>query len=83
MEKEEDPVLQKFYLYHTAARYYLVAHTKDSSQWRILKFSREDSSALEVSEDPTVYTERECSVLLKQINDGNKHHGGLQFVCQV
>eukprot|EP00884_Botryococcus_braunii_P005975 jgi/Botrbrau1/15379/Bobra.43_2s0010.1 len=77
----EDP-LRKISVYRTATRVYLFARTKDRDAWRVLKFSRDsEATELDVVADKTVYSEKECRALLKQINDGNLQHGGLKFVC--
>lgn len=79
----EDP-LRKISVYRTATRVYLFARTKDRDSWRVLKFSRDsEATELDVVADKTVYSEKECRALLRQINDGNLQHGGLKFVCVV
>lgn len=48
--------------------------------WRVLKIDRLDPCELNVLEDSTTYTERECSDLLRRIHEGNKVTGGLKFL---
>lgn len=81
--EDEEQVLQKFYLYQTKTRYYLVGHDKSQQAWRVCKFSRLEPGGLDVSEDPTRYSKAECVSLLKQINDGNLAHGGLSLICKA
>ncbi|KAK9823645.1 hypothetical protein WJX72_004414 [[Myrmecia] bisecta] len=83
MAASSHPVLQKFSLYQTKTRCYLVGRTKDESQWKVLKFSRLEPIVLEASEDPSTYTRHECTALLKQVDGGNAQHGGLQLVCEA
>ncbi|XP_071741977.1 phosphoinositide phosphatase SAC2-like [Rutidosis leptorrhynchoides] len=72
--------LQKFRLYETRSNFYMIGRSKNRSAWRVLKIDRSEPSELNITEDPTIYTEIECSELLKRINDGNKSTGGLRFV---
>uniref|UniRef100_A0A803KQX3 SAC domain-containing protein n=1 Tax=Chenopodium quinoa TaxID=63459 RepID=A0A803KQX3_CHEQI len=58
----------------------MVGSDKSKRFWRILKIDRLASSNLVVFEDPTVYSAHECSVILKRIDEGNKHAGGLKIV---
>ncbi|KAF3500474.1 hypothetical protein F2Q69_00044409 [Brassica cretica] len=48
--------------------------------YRVLKIDRLDASELNVSEDSTAYTKKECYELLKRIHEGNKATGGLKLV---
>lgn len=78
-----DPTLRTFRLYETRTRLYLVGRSKDRKQCRILKLNRHAAADLEVTEDPVVYTDAECSKLLAEINDGNVNQGGLSLMLQV
>lgn len=71
--------LVAFHLYATRSRLYLVGRNESRTAWRLLKFSR--GPGLEVSEDCSVYGERECSRLLQEIDDGNRNVGGLKLLC--
>lgn len=51
-----------------------------SGVYRVLKIDRLDASELNVSEDSTAYTKKECYELLKRIHEGNKATGGLKLV---
>lgn len=58
----------------------MIGRDKSRTCWRVLKIDRQDPSELNIREDPTTYTERECSDLLRRIHEGNKSTGGLKFV---
>ncbi|KAL4560124.1 hypothetical protein LXL04_032273 [Taraxacum kok-saghyz] len=80
MPKLENAYLQKFRLYESRSNFYMVGRSKNRSVWRVLKIDRTEASELNIIEDPTMYTETECSELLTRIHDGNKCIGGLKFV---
>lgn len=58
----------------------MIGRSKDRSTWRVLKIDRSEPTELNITEDPTTYTEIECCELLKRIHDGNNPTGGLRFV---
>lgn len=58
----------------------MVGRDKSKKFWRVLNIDRSDSSNLVVFEDPTVYSNRECISILRRIDEGNKHIGGLKYV---
>ncbi|XP_030464172.2 phosphoinositide phosphatase SAC2-like isoform X1 [Syzygium oleosum] len=72
--------MQKFRLYETRSRFYMIGRDKSRSFWRVLKIDREGASDLNVVEDSATYTEKECWELRKRIHDGNLKTGGLKFV---
>ncbi|WJX86631.1 suppressor of actin mutation [Trifolium repens] len=72
--------MQKFKLYETRSRFYLIGRDKNRTFSRVLKIDRSEPSELNVIEDPTLYTENECIDILTRINEGNKSTGGLRFV---
>ncbi|XP_024966018.1 phosphoinositide phosphatase SAC2-like isoform X1 [Cynara cardunculus var. scolymus] len=72
--------LQKFRLYETRSKYYMVGRDKSRRHWRVLKIDRLEASELNIREDFTTYTENECSDLLRTIHEGNRSTGGLKFV---
>ncbi|XP_077236470.1 phosphoinositide phosphatase SAC3-like [Tasmannia lanceolata] len=72
--------LQKFKLYETRSRFYMIGRDKSRTLWRVLKIDRLDPSELNIREDSTTYSESECYDLLKRINEGNRSTGGLKFV---
>lgn len=72
--------LQKFRLYETRSKYYMVGRDKSRRYWRVLKIDRLESSELNIREDSTTYTECECSELLRRIHEGNKSTGGLKYI---
>ncbi|KAK4854012.1 hypothetical protein QYF36_017668 [Acer negundo] len=76
----QSPCMQKFRLYETRSNFYMIGRDKSRTYWRVLKIDRLDPSELNIREDPTTYTERECSELLRRIHEGNLSTGGLKFV---
>lgn len=72
--------MQKFRLYKTRSKFYMIGRDKSRTYWRVLKIDRQDPSELNIREDSTTYTESECSDLLRRIHEGNKATGGLKFV---
>ncbi|XP_045792286.1 phosphoinositide phosphatase SAC2-like [Trifolium pratense] len=72
--------MQKFRLYETLSRFYMIGRDKNRTFWRVLKIDRSEASELNVIEDPTLYTEIECCDILRRIHEGNKSTGGLKFV---
>ncbi|OIW04539.1 hypothetical protein TanjilG_13921 [Lupinus angustifolius] len=72
--------MQKFKLYETCSRFYLIGRNKSRTLWRVLKIDRSEPSELNITEDSTVYSETECYDLLRRIHEGNKPTGGLKFV---
>ncbi|AQL09238.1 Phosphoinositide phosphatase SAC2 [Zea mays] len=74
--------LQKFRLYETRSKFYLIGRDKSRIHWRVLKIDRLESTELGVDEDPTIYTESECQELLWRIHEGNMLTGGLKFVTK-
>ena len=71
--------LQKFDLYETRVRYYLVGRDNAETRYRILKIERE-TTELQISEDPTEYSPKEYARLLRTLREGNKSIGGLTLV---
>lgn len=71
-------------VYETKAQTYIVAGTADKSRWRVLKISREETEEkeLEMHEDPTEYTEAQCSRVLAAVADGNASSGGVKLVAR-
>lgn len=58
----------------------MIGRDKSRTYWRVLKIDRLDPSELNVREDPTTYTESECSELLGRIHEGNRSTGGLKLI---
>lgn len=74
--------MQKFSLYETASRFYLVGGDTLDRKFRILKIDRTaDLGDLSIVEDDIVYTKKEMDQLLNTIDDGNKSSGGLKLRC--
>ncbi|WOK97567.1 phosphoinositide phosphatase SAC3-like [Canna indica] len=74
--------LQKFRLYQTPSKFYMVGTDKNRTQWRMLTIDRLEASELIIHEDPTVYSENECHDLLTQAHEENILAGGLRFVTK-
>ncbi|XP_039005853.1 phosphoinositide phosphatase SAC2-like isoform X2 [Hibiscus syriacus] len=72
--------LQKFRLYETRSKFYMIGRDKNRTLWRVLKIDRLDLSELTVVEDSTAYSEIECCNLLRRIHEGNRSSGGLKLV---
>eukprot|EP00262_Sarcandra_glabra_P003182 TRINITY_DN13720_c0_g1_i1.p1 TRINITY_DN13720_c0_g1~~TRINITY_DN13720_c0_g1_i1.p1 ORF type:complete len:833 (+),score=138.00 TRINITY_DN13720_c0_g1_i1:238-2736(+) len=82
---EEEPdrrscYLQKFKLYETRSKFYMIGRDKSRTLWRVLSIDRLEPSELSIREDSTTYSEIECYDLLKRIHEGNRSTGGLKFV---
>lgn len=76
--------MQKFSLYETASRFYLVGGNTLDRKFRILKIDRTaDLGDLSIVEDDIVYTKKEMDQLLNTIDDGNKSSGGLKLRCST
>ncbi|CAN6475704.1 unnamed protein product [Victoria cruziana] len=75
--------LEKFRLYETRARFYLIGSDRLKRFFRVLKIDRSEPSELSVSEDPVVYSPLEIKNLLQRISEGNRATGGLTFVAKV
>ncbi|OVA11474.1 Synaptojanin [Macleaya cordata] len=75
--------LEKFKLYETRARFYLIGSDRSKRFFRVLKIDRSEPSDLNISEDPVVYTQQEVKNLLQRIMEGNRSTGGLTFVAKV
>ncbi|KAI4313394.1 hypothetical protein L6164_026380 [Bauhinia variegata] len=83
---EADPnyyALEKFRLYETRARFYLIGSDRNKRFFRVLKIDRSEPSDLNISEDPVVYSPQEIKNLLQRIGEGNRATGGLTFVAKV
>ncbi|THU57266.1 hypothetical protein C4D60_Mb03t01700 [Musa balbisiana] len=74
--------LQKFRLYETRSKFYMVGSNKSRTLWKVLKIDRLEPSELSIREDPTTYSESECYELLKRVHEGNISTGGLKFVTK-
>ncbi|KAL9268510.1 Phosphoinositide phosphatase SAC3-like protein [Drosera capensis] len=72
--------MQKFRLYETRSKFYMIGRDKSRTYWRVLTIDRSDPYELNLHEDSTTYTENECSELLGRIHEGNKTIGGLKLM---
>ena len=75
--------LVKYYVYETRTRLYVVGHTKEQDEWRILKVDRTEARDLVLHEDGAAYSKSECDRTLQEVSAGNQAHGGLQFVTKA
>ncbi|GAB2271914.1 Phosphoinositide phosphatase sac1 [Dionaea muscipula] len=85
-DPEVDPnsyMLEKFKLYETRARFYLIGSDRSKKFFRVLKIDRSEPSDLNISEDPVVYSQQEVKNLLQRISEGNRATGGLTFYAKV
>ncbi|KAL2135875.1 hypothetical protein VTI74DRAFT_6474 [Chaetomium olivicolor] len=75
--------MHRFSLYETASRFYIVGGDVTEKRYRILKIDRtnDDASELSITDDKTVYTQKDMNQLLDTIDDGNKGTGGLKLRC--
>ncbi|CAI8600522.1 unnamed protein product [Vicia faba] len=83
---ELDPdsyALEKFKLYETRARFYLIGSDRNKRFFRVLKIDRSEQSDLSISQDPVLYSPQEIKSLLQRIAEGNRATGGLTFVAKV
>ncbi|KAB2628553.1 phosphoinositide phosphatase SAC1-like [Pyrus ussuriensis x Pyrus communis] len=75
--------LEKFKLYETRQRFYLIGSDRNKRLFRVLKLDRSEPDDLNISEDPVVYSPQEIKSLLQRIAEGNRSTGGLTFVTKV
>lgn len=75
--------LQKFTLYETQSRYYLVGRDKSRAVWRVLKIDRLESAELNIYEDPVIYSRQDCNEFLSRLAAGNSKCGGLTYVTKA
>jgi hypothetical protein len=71
-------VLNKFLLYETKARFYIVASNASDTRHRMLKVDRvQGPGGLVVNQDDAMYSGKHMNSMLKMLEDGNKASGGL------
>ena len=80
--------MHRYSLYETASRFYIVGGDVTEKRYRILKIDRtggddgDDGAAeLSITDDKTVYSQKDMNQLLDTIDDGNKGTGGLRLRC--
>jgi len=73
--------MHKFSLYETASRFYIVGGDMTEKRYRILKIDRTEdgSSELSITDDKTLYSQKDMNQLLDAIDDGNNATGGLKL----
>jgi hypothetical protein len=79
---DSKPLMQRFTLYETASRFYLVGQDITERHFRILKIDRTVAPGqLGIFEDENEYDKESIRELLATIEDGNKGSGGLKTRC--
>jgi phosphatidylinositol 3,5-bisphosphate 5-phosphatase len=77
-------VLNRFTLYETASRYYLVGQDISERYFKVLKIDRSSPPGLlSIFEDDILYDKKSKDELLTTIDDGNKASGGLRMKCNA
>ncbi|KAJ3086360.1 phosphatidylinositol-3,5-bisphosphate 5-phosphatase, partial [Quaeritorhiza haematococci] len=69
-------VFNKFALYETKTRFYIVGYTQSEDYNRVLKIDRTVPDELHIVDDEVVYTKQEVQELISMIEQGNKSSGG-------
>ncbi|KAH7296323.1 hypothetical protein KP509_26G019200 [Ceratopteris richardii] len=75
--------LQEFNVYETLTNFYIIGRDTTGLRWRVLKVDRTEASALNIYEDPTIYSKKEINDLLTTLREGNRASGGLKFVINA
>lgn len=79
--------LQKFVLYETKSRFYLVGSNRVKTKFKMLKIDRtyggEPDYEIAFSEDKTEYNRSQIQDLLLMIGEGNRMNGGLTKLCSA
>ena len=79
-EKGSDPIffspslktIQRIALYETKARFYVVGSNNTQTYFRVIKIDRMEPKKLSISDDKTVYSNKEIRDLLTMIDVGNR-----------
>ncbi|KAI3833516.1 hypothetical protein MKW98_024515 [Papaver atlanticum] len=79
-EELDKSFLQKFRLYETKSKFYMVGRNKSKTVWRIMKIDRLAPTEINIVEDSTTYSKDECIGLLTRLRAGNASTGGLRLV---
>ncbi|KAI8849108.1 SacI homology domain-containing protein [Chytridium lagenaria] len=74
-------LMNKFTLYETKTRLYMVGSNQNEDTYRILKIDRTDTEEVNVTDDEIVYSKQDMMDLLAMIENGNKSSGGLARVA--
>lgn len=73
----EQPLLNKFILYESKTKFYVVASNTNDSRHRMLKIGRTNQDELDIEHNDITYTGRQMNGVIKMLEDGNKYAGGL------
>eukprot|EP00474_Spongospora_subterranea_P005041 CRZ05499.1 hypothetical protein [Spongospora subterranea] len=71
------PTFNKFVMYETTIRFYVIAHCPMRSTYRVMKIDRTDPPNLSISVIPNEFTRDEVYKLLDMLNAANINSGGL------
>lgn len=61
----------------------MIGSDRNKIFFRVLKIDRMETSELNISEDPVVYSSQEVKSLLQRIDEGNRATGGLSVVAKA
>ncbi|QDZ25839.1 phosphoinositide phosphatase SAC1 [Chloropicon primus] len=73
--------LERFLLYESRTKYYLVGHTACSTEWYMMQLSRQEHK--QVYCDRTAYTENQMKVVLSSLDAAMEPHGGIKLVMKA
>jgi len=73
----EQPLLNKFILYESKTKFYVVASNTNDTRHRMLKIGRTNQDQLDIEHNEITYTGRQMNGVIKMLDDGNKYAGGL------
>lgn len=68
--------LNKFALWETKRKFYIIGSNTSESLHRVLKVDRTVQDELILTEDKTLYNEKQLRQLLRMLDDGNRTTGG-------
>ena len=76
--------MNRFILYETASRFYLIGQDVSEKYYKVLKIDRTSPpGVLNIFEDDIVYDKIGKDQLLTTIDEGNKASGGLRMKCNA
>ncbi|ORY37329.1 hypothetical protein LY90DRAFT_511260 [Neocallimastix californiae] len=80
--ESEALILNKFSLYETKTRFYILGTNQNEEKYRVLKIDRTVPEELIITDDDVIYSKQEIVQLLAMIEDGNKISGGLHKIAR-
>lgn len=78
---ERKKPLERFLLYESRTKYYLVGHTSCRSEWYMLQLSRQEHNQAYC--DNTAYSENQMKGVLASLHAAMDQHGGLKLVMKA